>query len=115
MSPRLTPQILVAVLRRLAEAEGGTAAVLQRGQDQAGGLLVVLTERGRPVRTAERRTGWEGELTWDVRVVESESPENRQIFQSMLQRRKDVDGDLWMVELDIPHAERFIPQMAALG
>ena len=115
MSPRLTPQILVAVLRRLAETEGGSAMVLQRGHDQAGGLLVVLTERGEATHLVERRTGWSGELEWDARTVASETAENRQSFASMLQRRKDSDDDLWVIELDIPDGERFVAQMAALG
>lgn len=115
MTARLTPQILVAVLRRLAEAEGGAAVVAQRGHDQAGGLLVVLTERGQSVRTAERRTGWDGELTWDVQLVENESAENRHFFDAMLQCRKESDADLWLLELDIPDAERFVAQMDALG
>lgn len=115
MTARLTPQILVAVLRRLAEAEGGAAVVAQRGHDQAGGLFVVLTERGQTVRTAERRTGWDGELTWDVRSNDSETAENSHSFDAMLQRRKKSDADLWVLELDIPNAERFVAQMQELG
>ena len=115
MTARLTPQILVAVLRRLAEAEGGSAVVVQRGHDQAGGLLVVLTRRGEATHLVERRTGWEGELSWDARPIESESPENRHSFNAMLQRRIDTDDDLWVLELDIADGERFVAQMDALG
>lgn len=115
MTPRLTAQILVAVLRRLAESEGGTAIVVHRGHERAGGLLVILTERGQERMLAERRTGWEGELTWDTRPLSLESAEKRHSFAEMLQRRKDDDEDLWVLELDVADAERFVAQMSAIG
>ena len=115
MTPRLATGLLVAALRRMAEGAGGTAIVLQRGDATAGGLTVLLTERGEVRFTLERRTGWAGELLWDRREPDGESPENRQSFATMLHRRITDDPDLWQIELDIPDAERFAVQMAAIG
>jgi hypothetical protein len=36
-----------------------------------------------------------------------------QQFNELLARRGDFDPDLWIVELDIPQAERFIGQSIA--
>lgn len=115
MTARLTTQILVAVLRQATEREGGTAVILHRGDPQAGGLLVALAERGETRMMLERRTGWEGELAWDRRVVSAESAENRRSESEMLQRRISGDPDVWAIELDIADAERFAAQMDAIG
>lgn len=115
MSARLTTQILVAVLRRMAEAEGGLGVVMNRGHEQAGGLLVVLTERGAECLRLERRTGWNGETNWDVVALDRESAEIRHSQAPMLQRRIDSDPDLWVLELDVANAERFAAQMGTIG
>lgn len=115
MTPRLATGMLVAVLRRLAESEGGTGTVLQRGEATAGGLIAVLAERGATRFSLERRTGWGGELLWDRRVPDGESPENRQSFAGMLHRRMGDDPDCWQIELDVADAERFAAQMTAIG
>ena len=115
MTARLATQMLVSVLRRMAEADGGSAVVVNRGHDQAGGLLVVLAERGEARQRLERRTGWDGETTWDAVALDSESSENRHSHGSMLQRRINADPDLWVLELDIADAERFAAQMGTIG
>ncbi len=115
MTARLTTALLVTALRRMAEGEGGAATVLQRGDEQAGGLLVVLAERGIGRVRLERRTDWDGRLTWDRVALASESPENRRCHEDLLQRRMAGDPDLWGIELDVADAERFAAQMDALG
>ncbi len=115
MTARLTTQILVAVLRRLAEQGGGTATVLRRGDPQAGGLIAVVAQRGDTCFSMERRTGWNGELTWDRRSPDPESAENRRSFDEALRRRLADDPDLWQIELDVADAERFAADMEALG
>ncbi len=115
MTPRLATGMLVGVLRQMAEREGGSGTVLQRGDATAGGLIAVLAERGETRFSLERRTGWAGELLWDRRKPESESAENRQSFSQMLHRRMSDDPDSWQIELDIADAERFAVQMTAIG
>ena len=51
---RLPARLEVAALIRLAQNGGGFAAVLKGGEDTAGTILLVLTEKGDNPRVYER-------------------------------------------------------------
>lgn len=106
MEPRLPAHIEVGGLIRRANAEGGFASVLQKGERDAGTILLVLTERGGNARVFERMPGLDGARSWQRSKVEN--PENKQEFYEWLDRRGAQDPDLWIVELDIADGERFI-------
>lgn len=91
---------------RRANAEGGFASVLQKGEHDAGTILLVLTERGGNARVFERMPGPSGPRSWQK--SNAETPENKQQFYEWLDRRGAQDPDLWIVELDIADGERFI-------
>lgn len=91
---------------RRANAEGGFASVLQKGERDAGTILLVLTERGGNARVYERMPGVDGTRSWQRSKVET--LENKQEFYEWLDRRGAQDPDLWIVELDIADGERFI-------
>jgi len=106
---RLPTSIIVGSLMRRAESEGGFAAVLAKGDSQAGSILVILTERGRKPRILERLLQPNGSYLWqDVR---GEVAENTQETERFLARRKKFDPDLWLIELDIASPERFAAEM----
>ena len=111
MEPRLASSVLVGALMRKAQCEGGFAAILARGDDSAGSILVILLERGGPSRLYERILQPDGGYRWDSGAVqpgaESEVPE-------LVVRRRRFDPDLWVVELDVPSAERFAAEMNSL-
>lgn len=112
MEPRLASSVLVSALLRRAEAEGGFGMVLARGDATAGSIAVVLVERGASPRLFERM------LAPDSRYVWSESPqrpEDESALKALLERRRQIDPDLWIVELDIASSERFAAEMNALG
>ena len=107
--PRLQSSVLVSALMRRAEGEGGFAAVLAKGDPNAGSVLVILAERGRKVRILERLMQSEGLYSWqDVAVEALKSPEDTERF---LHRRRQFDPDIWLIELDIASAERFAAEM----
>lgn len=106
MEPRLPAHLEVAGLIRAVEAAGGFAAVLAKGERDAGTLLVVCAENGRASAAYERMPQADGTRAWAL--SRRQDPENPQDFWDYCDRRKRQDGDLWIVELDIPHAERFI-------
>lgn len=106
MEPRLPAHIEVGGLIRRASAEGGFASVLQKGERDAGTILLVLTERGANARVYERIPAHDGTRTWQR--AKAENPENKQEFSDWLDRRGAQDPDLWIVELDIADGERFI-------
>ena len=60
MEARLRSSVLVGSLMRLAEAEGGFAAVLAKGDAEAGAVLVILAEKGQKLRFLERAMQGDG-------------------------------------------------------
>jgi len=103
---RLPAHLEVGALIRRAGAEGGFASVLQIGEQDAGTILVVLTERGANARVYERMPQADGIRSWTM--TRRENPEIRGELDEWLSRRGAQDRDLWIVELDIANGERFI-------
>ncbi|MFL6857856.1 MAG: DUF1491 family protein [Allosphingosinicella sp.] len=111
MEPRLATGVLVSALRRKAEAEGGFGAVLSKGDETAGAILVILTERGAGPLVYERLLGPDGRYAWGPSTASQ--PESAAEVPSFVARRRRFDPDLWVLELDVPSAERFAAEMVA--
>jgi hypothetical protein len=103
---RVPAHIEVSGLIRAVGAAGGFATVIARGERDAGTLLVVCCASGREAAAYERMPQPDGSRAWGL--ARKQSPENPQEFWDYCDRRKRQDDDLWIVELDIPDAERFI-------
>lgn len=106
MDARLPAHLEVAGLIRSVQAAGGFAAVLGKGEREAGTILVVTTQNGRNSRVFERMPQLDGTRKWSC--SKQQHAENPQEFSEYLDRRKKQDPDVWIVELDIAQAERFI-------
>lgn len=112
MTPRLASSVLVTALLRRAEAEGGFGAVIAKGDRTAGSIVLVLTERGKKACFLERLLQSDGSYAWqESRQGVGDAAD----FQAFLDRRRRTDPDLWILELDIPSAERFAAEMNAEG
>jgi hypothetical protein len=110
---RLPAHLEVSGLIRRAEADGGFAAILHRGDPQGGSLLLVVNSRGRHVACLERILSLSGGYEWRTTgPAESADPT---VVPSFLAKRTRFDPDLWAVELDIADPERFIAETTALG
>ncbi len=103
---RLPARLEVASLIRLAQTGGGFAAVLKGGEEQAGTIVLVLTERGENPRVYERMPQLDGSRTWHC--IKHQDIENKNNITEYLERRSGQDEDLWIVELDIANGERLI-------
>jgi hypothetical protein len=108
MAGRLPAHLEVSALIRRVQVEGGFAAVLAKGEQEAGTILVVATENGRNTRVLERMPQLDGSRAWTC--SKEQDPENKELFNQYLERRKSQDADLWIVELDIAQVERLIGQ-----
>jgi hypothetical protein len=109
IEPRLRSELLVTALRRRAEAEGGSGAVLARGDSISGAILVILAERGRKALILERVLNMQGGYKWQD--VSGQAGKNEELTTLFLARRRKFDPDLWLIELDVPSAERFTSEM----
>ena len=113
MEPRLPAHLEVQGLLRAVEAAGGFATVIAKGERDAGTLLVTCCENGQNIRAYERMPRPDGTRAWTL--TKAQDSENSVEFAEYLERRRRQDSDLWIVELDIPDAERFIDSTGTLN
>jgi hypothetical protein len=109
MEPRLQSSVLVNALIRHAQAAGGFAAVMAKGDSSAGSILVILAEKGRKARVLERLLRPDGSYSWQD--IGQEGLANDDQAEKFLSRRRQFDPDLWILELDVPSTERFAAEM----
>jgi hypothetical protein len=102
---RLATNLVVGALLRQVHAAGGSAMVLARGEAEAGGILVLLLDRGANPRFVESGIGPDG-MSGLIPAGPRDFPEESAIA-AYWQRRRERDPDLWVVELDVAGAERF--------
>jgi hypothetical protein len=106
MSARLPAGLEVSGLMRRVGAEGGFAVVVAKGDPEAGTILLILCENGANTRAYERMPSLDGPRLWQCSRREDDG--RNPPFAQWLERRKNQDQDLWIVELDIAQGERFI-------
>jgi hypothetical protein len=106
MDARIPAYLEVAGLIRAVEAAGGFGTVMAKGERDAGTLLVICCENGANAAAFERMPQPDGTRAWSLsRKQDTENPKE---FWDYCERRRRQDDDLWIVELDISDAERFI-------
>lgn len=106
MSERLPAHLEVSGLIRLVESHGGSAMVLSKGERDAGTILIVHVFRGEGAVLYERMPQLDGSRPFVV--TKSQDTEKNEKFSEYLLRRSSQDPDIWIVEVDIADAERFI-------
>jgi hypothetical protein len=110
---RLPTELEVAGLIRAAEAEGGHAAVLRKGDPERGTVLLFLASRGVMSVCLERFTDLDGRSQWRA-IATTDLNESRKVAE-FLAKRSRFDGDVWAIELDIPDPQRFIANNLPAG
>lgn len=102
---RLTSAMLVGVLVRRASAGGGFATILVKGDQTSGVILVQALDRGQEIGLFERVSDYAGGYRLN-RCGPTTNGGTEEVTQ-YIERRRRADPDLWVIELDIPDAERF--------
>lgn len=98
---RLPTHLLIGALLRRVNDAGGLAVVRARGDADAGSILILLEQESRLI---ERAIDLEGN---DMLVPSGPAAGSEESPDDYWQRRRKRDPDLWVVALDIAHAERF--------
>ena len=106
MDARLPAHVEALGLIRQAQAQSGFGTVIQKGDRDAGAIMVVLSENGTNARVYERVPQLDGSRIWHR--VHEQSTENATEISEYLDRRGRQDRDLWIIELDIANGERLI-------
>lgn len=94
----------------MVEAQGGFATIVAKGEKDAGAILILTMERGSGGVLWERMPQLDGSRPYFA--AKRETDENTQEFGDYVNRRRQQDPDIWIVELDIADAERFIASLA---
>lgn len=94
--------MLVGALIRRVGAAGGFAAVLARGDDTAGAILILAQDRGQGAQMYERGIGPDGATAL---IAIGPADDDRAIADYWAKRRRG-DPDLWVVELDVADSPR---------
>ncbi|WP_114521210.1 DUF1491 family protein [Altererythrobacter sp. ZODW24] len=106
MDSRLPAHLEINGLIRAVQAAGGFATVIAKGERDAGTILIVTMDRQGHQRLFERMPQLDGSRKF---VASRDQDENNPLeFNEYLERRKRQDSDIWVLELDIADAERFI-------
>ncbi len=105
MDQRLTSRLIVSALLRGVESAGGNGVVIARGDDGAGGILLLCAEKGEVSALLELAYTHNGDMMW--RSVVAQPIDNKQKISDYVENRRRRDPDLWVFELDVPDAERF--------
>ena len=80
--------------------------VLAKGERDAGTLLLVTMFRGQDAKLYERMPQLDG--TRPFVATKSQNIENTTEFSEYLAKRRRQDPDMWILEVDIDDAERFV-------
>jgi hypothetical protein len=110
---RLPAHLEAAGLIRRAEADGGFAMVLRKGDPDRGSIILVLHRRGEFVGLLERVMGPSFEYRW--MLSESAESAGSDGLDRLIAARTRLDPDLWLIELDIAEPERFIAETISAG
>ncbi len=102
MTARLASKVKVSALLRRVDAAGGFGAVLARGDATAGSIAVVTRTDGTDTLLSPMFAP-KGGYEW-VAVSSGEA------IPAWIERARRNDPDLWVVELDIPDAARFVAE-----
>lgn len=111
MTGRLPAGLTVSALVRRTGEEGGFAAVRARGDAEAGAILVVAPQRGGGAQVFERGVGPSGDPALMAVLASQATADDAEDYW---RRRRARDPDLWVVELDVPDAERLIAETMGL-
>ena len=97
--PRIKAGLWVKMALRLGQADGRFAAVLKRGDADAGGVLVVLRAPAGLSVLSQIRTV-DGEAAW-LRAT-GPDPVDQATADAYVARQVQFDPDLWVLEFETP-------------
>lgn len=107
---RLATSLFANALLREVHARGGTGAVLCKGDPDSGALLLVCNEKGQISGVYEYILDPSGHYV--LAGLGQKDAVTVETVEALCARRQQFDPDLWIIELDIPNAERFIADFA---
>lgn len=97
--PRIKAGVWVSMALRMGNSSGRFAAVIRKGDPDAGGVLVVL-RNDKAVSVLSQIRSAEGRLAW-MRATGPE-PVDDATADAYIARQVKFDPDLWVIEFEAP-------------
>ncbi|MHA6332371.1 DUF1491 family protein [Qipengyuania sp. CAU 1752] len=107
---RLPAHLEISAIIRLVQSQGGFAAVIAKGERDAGTILLIVSERGCDEQLLERMPNLDGNRLWST--TRTQDIEKSSDFADYIEKRRRQDSDIWVLEADVPDRERFIESLA---
>jgi hypothetical protein len=111
MTARLATSLVVGALIRRTQAQGGHAVVVARGDETAGGILLQCLEKGRITALCEHILDTDGTYAWQS--IGPQDIDNTVELDHYIAKRRRFDPDLWVIELDVPNAQRLAAEITS--
>ncbi len=108
MNDRLPAHLIASALVRRVDQAGGSAMILAKGDPQAGAILVLTMNRRADPRFVERGLGRDGRV--QLIAAGPDAFADSAAISDYWQRRRRNDPDLWVIEVDVAEAERFVAE-----
>lgn len=106
MAVRLPTHLEIGAILRITRDSGGFATVLAKGDRDAGTILIVSTYRGGEGIIWERLPSLDD--THSFVPIDGQALGSPQDLVDYIGRRTRRDPDLWVIEIEIDDAARFI-------
>ncbi|MEN3972576.1 DUF1491 family protein [Sphingomicrobium sp. XHP0235] len=113
MSDTLPAELEVRALMRAAEATGGSAMLLSKGDRDRGDIFLLLCERGVTKALVGREYTAAGQRRW--RILASADPDRPGAVDETIAKRRAIDPDLWVVELDLADPTRYAAEILEIS
>ncbi|MCY7339597.1 MAG: DUF1491 family protein [Sphingomonas bacterium] len=110
---RLPAKLEASSLLRRAEVDGGFGMIIAKGDPDRGALILLIASRGEHVCCLERGLTADGDYAWQRAGPGSDATPAE--VENWSDKRRKFDRDSWLIELDVPHPERFIAETTAIG
>ena len=98
VNDRLTSDVWIMAHVRRCNAEGVSAMVVRRGDDQAGSLILKLNRLDGTCKLLSQATDIDGQLGWLAAFKGETVPEAE--ADDYIQRTLKRDPDIWVVEIE---------------
>ncbi|PWR22049.1 DUF1491 family protein [Zavarzinia compransoris] len=98
--PRLKSRLVVQALIRRAEVAGLSALVMRKGDEDAGGIMLVVDRFAAGSRLFDRVRDGAGRLVWAA--ADGGAPLDPPALAERLERAARRDPDLWLVAVEDP-------------
>lgn len=109
MNARLPTSLWVDALIRRAGVGGAAAFVLQKGDAERGDVLVKVARLDHTAQLLTPAMGMEGDRIFLDLVIQGIGPDEAGV-DAYVQRARDRDADLWVVEIEDRDGRHFLTE-----